>query len=90
MSTQYRDGSWREVEPINEALKTLKKAINDGSAKAFVVGTPEEISKAQDESKVEKELKAIQDRLLMLEAEEGVGLIVLPTREEKYEILTDR
>ncbi len=87
MSTQYRDGTWSEIEPVDDALATLRTAIDNGSAKSFVIGTQGEILKAQNESSTEKEIAALCRRLAILEAERGLSLSAIPTRKQMDKIL---
>ena len=79
MSTQYRDGTWSDTEPVDDALETLKDAISDGSAKQFVVGTQEEILAAQDESKTQSDIDELKRRMDLIDARGGAGDIVVPS-----------
>ena len=89
MSTQYRDGSWSPIEPLPDALDTFKDALEAGTAKCMVVGSEEEIAKAQDESATAKDIEELKRRILMLEAKRGLSLIHIPTKEQCASILTE-
>ena len=53
MAVAYKDGTFGETQPINDAFGEFKKALNEQTARAFLVGTPQEIEamKQEDDSK---------------------------------------
>lgn len=90
MSTQYRDGTWSDIEPIPEAIDTFMEAVNDGSAKALVVGTKQEILQAQDNDADRKAIEELTRRVDMMEAKQGDSWLVLPSKQELRTILGDK
>jgi hypothetical protein len=88
MATEYRDGSFGETKPLKEAIEDFSKALEDGTAKALHVGTPEEIEqvKARKQADPAKEIEELKKRMDALESEKKSPIRV-PTWEEVNKVL---
>jgi len=91
MSIEYIDGSFSENMPINDALKKLKDAIDDGSARALHIGTEKELNAIKHRKSIEQELSDLKGRLEKLE-EPPVesSTVVIPTRDEVIGLLREK
>ena len=81
MATQLHNGSWTESEPIDKALLTLFKHVDEGTAKRFVIGTEKQLKEEKEKINQEDRLAKIECRLETLEALRS-GLLVEPTPDE--------
>lgn len=81
MATEYIDGSFGETKPINEAFEEFINAIDAGTAKAFHVGTPEQIDTVKEELSIRDELKTLKNRMGDIEANNS-QIIAKPSLEE--------
>jgi hypothetical protein len=87
MSTAYRDGTFSPIEELPEALRTFNKALDQGAAKALLVGTREEVLADQqalvrdhENAEVSDQIADLKARIEALEGHDGI--ITEPTREE--------
>lgn len=96
MATQYKDGSFSETLPVDEAFEDFLDAVEEGKAKAFHVGSYDEIE--QEKAKqdfyrdVQKSIKELNDRLDEVEADlekQEDSFIEKPTVSEMRKILKD-
>lgn len=76
MSVEYKNGTFGETRPIDEALEEFTTAIHDGSAKALHVGTYTEVekekAKADFQRGLEKAMEELSDRVDDLEKDESI------------------
>jgi len=80
MSTQYRDGTFSEIEPFPEALERFLDAKEAGLARSLHIGTKTEIKEIQKSEDFKSALNDMQSRLSDLEAESSI--IAKPTEDE--------
>ena len=86
MATQYQDGSFGETKEMPEAMEEFFDAMEAGTAKAFHVGTPEQIEAAKEESSLSDKVVELAAKLKEFELERD-GVIVKPTFDEMAQIL---
>ncbi len=82
MATQNMDGTWSEVEPLPEALKTLRDQLETGTARRFVVGSEQEIEEEKSKIDLEDKMSELTDRLDMVEARQDQSWVKIPTAAE--------
>jgi len=91
MATEYKDGSFSETLPIDDAMKEFAEAIDNGTAKAFHIGSFDEVEKskaAKDFWKdIQKSMDELTERLDELEKDESI--IKPATPEEITKVLKD-
>ena len=96
MATQYKDGSFGETLPIDEAFDEFLDAVEKGKAKAFHVGSYDEIE--QEKAKqdfyrdIQKSIKELNERLDDVEVdleEQEDSLIEKPMVSEIKRILNN-
>ena len=81
MSTQYTDGTFSETLPYAEAIKHFDGAAEAGIAKAFYVGTPEQIDKVKAETSLADKVRDIENQLRDMTAASS-KIIASPTPQE--------
>ena len=81
MATQYLDWSFGETKPIDSALEEFMGALESGTAKAFHVGTPEQIESIKEEVCVRDEVTLLSDRLSSIEAKNS-EIIISPSLDD--------
>jgi len=86
MSTEYTDGSFSESAPLSEALGTFNGALESGTAKAFHVGTVEEIEEVKMMQTLSSRLDALKNEMAEMKAKQS-DIIHTPTLKEKDIIL---
>lgn len=87
MSTQYTDGTFGETKPFNEAMEEFQNAVDSDTAKAFHVGTFEELEKVKDEVANAEKIKQLSENVRDLEARINKDkIIATPTFAEVKEI----
>lgn len=78
MATQYKDGTWSQIEPLNQARETFEDALQANLAKKFVVGSEEEIEQEQNQEKLAEQIEELKDRLNDLETKNSNSPIEIP------------
>jgi hypothetical protein len=81
MSTQYKDGSFGETLPIDEAMEEFKKAMDSGLAQTFLVGTEQEVNARKDRMKEQINIDDLADRISELEAKQNRTIEIPSLRE---------
>ena len=89
MSTQYNDGSWSATEPFDEALKRFLEGVDGGTARAFHVGTPEELEQRKQEAALRDRVDELAAKVRELEAEQPNALVRKPTPQELKRFLSE-
>lgn len=90
MAIEYKDGTWGDIKPLNEAISELQNIERLWEVKALHVGTVDELRKRKDETATEIRLKEMEARIKKLEKNGGSLLsefLHIPTKEE-VDILT--
>ena len=76
MATEYKDGTFGETLPINDAMEQFVQDMQDGTAKALHVGTFDEVEaeKARDDFRrdLQKSMDELTERLDELEKDESI------------------
>lgn len=76
MSVEYKNGTFGETRPIDEALEEFVDAIDGGTAKALHVGTYTEIekekAKADFRRDIRKSMEELSDRVDELEEDDSI------------------
>jgi len=87
MSTQYIDGHFGETKPFTEAMQEFMIAAEAGTAKAFHIGTPEQIEEVKSEKDNADKIEALKLKLADMEAVINKNKIIkTPTYEQVKEI----
>lgn len=90
MATEYKDGTFGETRPIGEAMEEFVEAMEDAKAKAFHVGSFEEVeeekAKADFRRDIRKSMEELSDRVDELEADES---IIKPATPEEIAKITN-
>lgn len=81
MAVQYTNGTFSDALPIDEARRLLDEAIQADIAKAFFIGTPEQIEQVKSEKSAKELIAELQDRVAELEADKR-GIIRTPNYRE--------
>ena len=90
MSTQYKDGSFGETRPFNEAMEEFMVAVESNTAKAFHVGTREEIHEVKKEESNAVNIKKLEASLADLKADMNISKIIdIPNYDEIKNICGD-
>ncbi len=65
MATEYKDGSFSETRPIDEAMEQFVQDVQDGTAKALHVGSYDDVekTKAEDDALSQRDLEKSMDEL---------------------------
>lgn len=63
MATEYKDGTFGETLPIDEALEEFQNACEDGTAKALHVGTYDEIELERAKADFRRDLQKSMEEL---------------------------
>ena len=79
MSTQYKDGTWNETKPLPEALESFHEALESGTAKRFIVGTPGEVREEKNRINLEDEVSNLREKVNLLAARLDQSIIAVPT-----------
>lgn len=88
MSVQYRDGSFSENMPIDEAFEEFTRAIRDETARALHVGSEKELDHIKQKKKLEDQVTELSERLEKLEQPPvKSSSVVIPTRDEMIRAL---
>ena len=92
MATEYKDGTFGETLPFDEAMEEFLEAREEGIAKALHVGSYDEIEKEKAKKDfwrdVEKSIEELSDRVDNLEENnKDDGLIEKPSVSEMKQIL---
>ena len=82
MATQYTDGTWGETKPLPEALDYFHEALNAGTAKRFIVGTPGEVREEKKRINLEEEVSELKDKVALMAARMDQSVIAVPTLAE--------
>lgn len=91
MSTQYRDGTFGETKPFPEAMEEFMNAVDSNTAKAFRVGTFEELEKVKKEVTNAEKIDALKLKVADMEARINKNkIIAIPTFSEVKEICGDK
>jgi exonuclease VII small subunit len=88
MSVQYRDGSFSETMPFDEAVEEFQKALDLNTARALIVGTEDEIGQIKNRKALEDEIAELSARVT--ELEDGPiksEKVIIPTRDEVLKAL---
>lgn len=87
MSTQYIDGSFGETKAFPEAMEEFMNAVDSNTAKAFHVGTFDEIEMVKEEVSNSDKIQALQAQVADMEAVINKNkIIAIPTYAEIKEI----
>jgi len=91
MATEYKDGTFGETLPIDDAMKEFIEAVEDGTAKALHVGSFDEVAeeKAKTDFKrdIQKSMEELSKRVKDLEADDSI--IKPATPEQIAKVLKD-
>jgi len=82
MATQYTDGHFGETKDFPEAIAEFATALDAGTAKAFHVGTPEQITEVKAKADLQSQFDALANDVECLKATGPMGMISVPTTEE--------
>ena len=82
MATQYTDGTWGETKTLPEALKSFFGALEAGTAKRFIVGTPGEVREEKERINLEEEVRELKDKMALMAARMDQSIIAVPTLAE--------
>lgn len=85
MAVQYKDDTFGEILPLNEAIEEFNKAVAVDKAKALHVGTVEEIEEAKKKVNIEIRVEELEKRVAdhFSQREQLMNsLIELPTAQE--------
>jgi len=76
MATEYKDGTFGDNLPIDDAMKEFAEAVEDGTARALHVGSFDEVeeTKASHDFKrdIQKSMDELTKRLDDLQANESI------------------
>lgn len=90
MATEYKDGTFGETLPIDEAHKEFLQACEDGTAKAMHVGSYDEVelekAKADFRRDIQKSMEELTKRVDDLQQQDK-GVIKPATPDEISKIL---
>lgn len=83
MSTQYRDGTFSETLPLNEALPNFMKEMerNQNNLKAFHVGSFEEIEEVKTKATLQSQIDLLAEKMESMEPITS-DLIHIPNKKE--------
>lgn len=86
MATQYKDDTFGETLPFSKAFKVFMEAVESDTAKAFHVGTPQEIEKVKENMDFQDRLDVLSEKVADLQTTNS-KYIIPPTFEDikKYE-----
>lgn len=89
MSTEYKDGTFGETLPFNDAMKEFLEAAEEGTAKALHVGSFDEVekekAKADFHRDIQKSMEELSKRVDDLEQDDS---IIQPTTPEEITKIT--
>lgn len=95
MATEYKDGTFGETLPIDEAFEEFKEACENGTAKALHVGSREEVEASKESIKFRNDIQDIigemNARIRELESESKLdeSIIQKPTWEDILKVSDD-
>lgn len=81
MAISYRDGSFSEVMEFSEAHEKFLDAVEVDEAKAFFVGSEQEVKSQIEKAKSDSRLDELEDRIKSIESDIK-GPIKPPTFQE--------
>ena len=76
MSTEHIDGSFSDILPFAEAHEHFMEMVGEGKAKAFHVGTEQEIKKVQEQKSVEWRLSQLEDEVESLKPVKSLSILI--------------
>lgn len=91
MSIEYKDGTFSNNMPINEAFEKFIESIDEGTAKALHVGTNRELNEVKRKKSIEDQIKDIDRRLSAVEEDPVESeVLVIPTKDEIINVLREK
>ena len=81
MALQYKDGTFGETIPLNDALVKFEEALQSDTIKAFHVGTPQEIEKVKEDYDLKKRFDELENKLSDMNAEKS-KIIAIPSNND--------
>lgn len=85
MAVQYKDGTFGETKEFDEAFSEFMTAVDADIAKAFFVGTKEEIDKIKERESLQEQVDKLSKELKTMKAKNS-KIIKQPTYEEICEV----
>jgi len=88
MSIQYRDGSFSENMPFEEAMAEFEKAVLHEEVMALFVGTEKELDYIKKKKQLEEQVADLFGRIKKLEQQPiKSSSVIIPTRDEMIRAL---
>ena len=92
MATEYKDGTFGDTLPIDEAMKEFVNAVENGSAKALHVGTYDEVEKEKAKADFHRDIRKSMEELAKRvdDLEEDDSIIQPATPDQIAKILNEK
>ena len=90
MSTEYKNGTFGETLPIDEAMEQFAQDVHDGTAKALHVGSYDEVEETKAAADFKRDIQKSMDELTKRIDElqqEGESIIKPATPEQIAKII---
>ena len=81
MATQFKNDSFSETLPLDEAMEKFSEFAQEGLAKALHVGSREEIEAVKNEVSLKDKISELSNRVADIQAEK-TSLILKPLAKE--------
>lgn len=91
MSIEYRDGTFSDNMPSQEALEKFEKEMTTGRVRSLHIGSERELDAIKEEKNLKQDIGELKTRLEALE--EGPvesSSVIIPTRDEMVMALRNK